>query len=663
MAKMKKCCLEFLGAVAALGLSAPTVSQTVLPLNQAAKAFGSLGDIEDIALSPDGTKIIVVKPGAGTSNGAVVVDLAKGTSTTAGTADGNPFRIQYCDWVSNKRVVCAFYGLSNTFGEYLPFTRMMALDEDGKNLKQLGQPTPTYGAQLRQFDGEMLQWQTGKPDTVLMSRVYVPQDTTYEQAGSKAEGLGVDLVDTRTLKFQHVEQPRGDIRDYITDSTGMARIYESDNTSERDRTYQGVSTYYYRRKGGRDWETFSRTDDAAAFYPLAIDDATNSVYALRTLDGRDALYRVALDGTMKAELVHADPNVDVDGVVRLGRSGRPIGVSYTTDKTNIVYFDPEYRALAASLAKAIPKLPLVYIISASEGEKRLILLAQSDNDPGRYYLFDKGTRQLNEILVQREPLETVALAQVKPITFKNADGTVIPAYLTLPPGSSGKGLPAIVMPHGGPGARDEWGFDWFAQFLASRGYAVLQPNYRGSTGFGDAWYGANGFKAWKDAISDVNDGGRWLVEQGIADPARLAIVGWSYGGYAALQSQVLDSTLYKAVVAVAPVTDLEMFRNEKRTFTIAKVQHDFIGTGPHIEAGSPARHADKFASPVLIFHGEKDFNVGVAESRRMDEALHKAGKESQLIVYPGLDHNLQDSAARIDMLTRIDQFLKARLKL
>jgi dipeptidyl aminopeptidase/acylaminoacyl peptidase len=166
---------------------------------------------------------------------------------------------------------------------------------------------------------------------------------------------------------------------------------------------------------------------------------------------------------------------------------------------------------------------------------------------------------------ERPDLADYKLAPVKAITYKAADGTDIPAYLTLPPGSDGKNIPAIVMPHGGPASRDEWGFDWLSQFFAHQGYAVLQPNFRGSSGYGEAWFQKNGYQSWKTAIGDVNDAGRWLSAQGIAAPGKLAIVGWSYGGYAALQSAVLDPDLFKAIVAVAPVTDLETCDRSSRT--------------------------------------------------------------------------------------------------
>jgi dipeptidyl aminopeptidase/acylaminoacyl peptidase len=163
-------------------------------------------------------------------------------------------------------------------------------------------------------------------------------------------------------------------------------------------------------------------------------------------------------------------------------------------------------------------------------------------------------------------LEGRRLAGVQPIVIPEADGVKIPAYLTLPVGGTGKNLPTVVLPHGGPTARDGWGFDWLAQFLAARGYAVIQPNYRGSAGYGEEWLGQNGFQAWQAAIGDITASARHLVAQGIADPSRLVILGWSYGGYAALQSAAVEPNLYKAAVAIAPVTDLSLLKREASGF-------------------------------------------------------------------------------------------------
>ena len=260
-------------------------------------------------------------------------------------------------------------------------------------------------------------------------------------------------------------------------------------------------------------------------------------------------------------------------------------------------------------------------------------------------------------------MEGQKLSPVKPVSVRASDGTMVPAYLTLPVGSSGKNLPAIVMPHGGPSARDEWGFDWLAQYFANQGFAVLQPNYRGSSGYGDDWYQKNGFQSWKIAIGDVNDSGRWLVSEGIADPAKLAIFGWSYGGYAALQSGVLDPALFKAIVAVAPVTDLAKLKEEGRGYTDFRINRDFIGAGPHIAEGSPARNAAKITAPVLLFHGDVDRNVAVGQSRFMADQLTEAGKAPQLIIYKNLDHYLEDSAVRSEMLEKSSAFIKAELKI
>lgn len=395
--------------------------------------------------------------------------------------------------------------------------------------------------------------------------------------------------------------------------------------------------------------------------PVSVDSRRNVAYGFVTKDGYDGIAEFALDGSGLGKILLARDDVDADQLFRIGRQRRVVGASYATEKREVAYFDPELAKLAKGLAKALPDQPIINIVGASADEQRLLLIASSDTQPGMVYLFDKASRELEPLLAVRVVLEKAPLGAMRPVSYPASDGTMIPAYLTLPPGSTGKGLPAIVLPHGGPSARDEWGFDWLVQFFTARGYAVLQPNYRGSSGYGEAWYGRNGFKAWEVAIGDVNDAGRWLVSEGIARPDQLAIAGWSYGGYAALQSQVLDPALYKAVVAIAPVADLNYIVEDARNYTNYKVVRGFIGSGPHLDAGSPRRHAERFAAPVALFHGTRDLNVDVRHSQGMEKALKSAGKPVIYREYEDLQHGLDDSTVRAQMLQDIGRFLDETL--
>jgi dipeptidyl aminopeptidase/acylaminoacyl peptidase len=344
-------------------------------------------------------------------------------------------------------------------------------------------------------------------------------------------------------------------------------------------------------------------------------------------------------------------------VIRSASGQRVIGYTFAEEKRRAEYFDPEYKTLVSALSHALPNLPMVSVERANADGSKVLIFAGSDNDPGRYFVFDKKTKNLAEILLVRPELENRKLANVRPVSVKSRDGMMIPAYLTLPPGKEAKNLPAVVLPHGGPSARDEWGFDWLAQYLAAKGYAVLQPQYRGSAGFGDAWLMQNGFKSWKTSIGDITASAHWLADQGIADPKRLAVVGWSYGGYAALQSEVTEPSLFKAVAAIAPVTDLAMLKRESENYTNRQIVADFVGSGPHIAEGSPLRHAAAIRVPVLLVHGDLDQNVDVLESEKMDAALRAAGTQVEFLRFKSLDHQLEDRAARTEMLTKIGQLL------
>jgi dipeptidyl aminopeptidase/acylaminoacyl peptidase len=632
-------------------------------------AFGARESVVDVALSPSGKKVAFISPGPGQGTILYTVDVGStAEATRALGADGTPERLAGCGWVSEQRLVCTVYMVVDHLlaGQALGVTRLIAVNADGSNLKLLSRRQSPYDLYVAFGGGEVIDWLPGTDGSVLVGREYVPEGRTGTHFEDTREGYGVDRLDTTSLSSKTIEPPKPNAADYISDGRGTVRIMAVRDVAGATGYDSGKINYFYRTKASRDWKTLGTFNRITreGFYPTAVDPDLDLAYGFKIgAGGRWTLSSIALDGSKKESLVFAHPDVDIDGSVRIGRAHRVVGATFATEKREAVYFDAPLAALGRSLSKALPGLPLIRFIDSSADESKLLLWAGSDTDPGRYYLFDKATKHLNELMLARPELEKATLAAMKPVRYKASDGTEVPAYLTLPPGSSGKNLPAIVMPHGGPSSRDEWGFDWFAQFYASRGYAVLQPNYRGSAGYGDSWYQKNGFQSWRSAIGDVNDAGRWLVREGIADPSKLAIVGWSYGGYAALQSGVLDPDLFKAVVAVAPVTDLATVVQDSASFTNYRLVRNFIGTGPHLREGSPAQNAGKIKAPVLIFHGDKDLNVGINQSRMMRDKLRDAGVRNELIVYPNLDHQLEDSAARTDMLRRSDAFLRGALKI
>jgi dipeptidyl aminopeptidase/acylaminoacyl peptidase len=658
--------------IAALLATATTSAQQPAPAASAASPtaepsalFGSRESASFLDISPSGRYVVYIDPARGTAAAAVVADLVGGgDARPVLRSSGQPERLSWCRFVSDTRLICSVRGNSNVAGRLIPFSRLFAVNADGSNIRELGQRASAYDARLRQFSGQILDWLAQDGNAVLMAREYVPDaggDAASHMSRSR-DGLGVDRIDINNLHTSSVEPPDRRAAGYISDGRGNVRMMAAAQT-QAEGQLDSQSNYYYRLAGSRDWRRFSTYDSATreGMLPLAVDGARDVAYVLKLLNGRLALYRVRLDESLAAELVYANDAVDVDDVVRIGRAGAVAGVTFAEERRRVIWFDPQFAELSRNLSRAVPGQPGIDFVGASRDENKVVILARSDSNPGRYYLYDRTTRAMEEIMPVRPELDGVRLASVRPLTYASADGVAVPAYLTLPPGHGDmRGLPAVVLPHGGPSARDELGFDWLAQFLAHQGYAVLQPNYRGSAGYGDAWFARNGFRGWQTSIGDVTAAGRWMISQG-ADANRLAIVGWSYGGYAALQAGVTEPGLFKAIVAIAPVTDLALLSAQAEGFDDYLLVRQFIGQGPHVRAGSPLQNIGAISAPVLMFHGTRDTNVGIVQSQRMDAALRAAGKSSELVTFDGLEHDLADSEARVRMLARISAFLSANM--
>ena len=642
---------------------APTAAT---PAADPAALFGVRENVEHLDISPDGARVVFLQPGPGRATVAFVYDLAGGGAVReVARSSGSPERLNWCNFAANDRLVCQITAMDANAGFLVPFSRLISTDIEGRSPLMLAQQRSQDDARIRQNDGQIIDWLGGADGTVLMARENVPEaGRTGSLVSRTADGLSVDRIDVRTGRSTRVEAPNRRAGAYISDGRGTVRIMSTPTIRGATGMTGSRIDHFYRLSGGGDWRPFGSHDGLTGegTIPLAVDASLDSAYVLRKLNGRFALYRVKLDQSLTSELVYANEQVDVDNVVYAGRGAHVIGVTFADERRRIVYFDNDYATIARALGRAMPTLPLIDFGSTSSDGNKVIVHAGSDTDAGRYFVYDRATRRLNEILLVRPSLEGRPTASVTAISYPAADGVQVPAYLTLPPGrTDARGLPAVIFPHGGPAARDEWGFDWIAQFLANQGYAVLQPNYRGSAGYGDTWLQRNGFRSWRVSMGDITAGARWLASARGADASRMAILGWSYGGYAALQSAVIEPGLFRAVVAIAPVTDLQQMKDDFRFYTSARNVIEYIGTGTHVAEGSPARHADAITAPVLMFHGDRDLNVNVIQSRQMDSALRGAGKLSELTVFPGLEHDLADSAVRVQMLQRIGSFLQTNL--
>lgn len=626
-----------------------------------AKAFGARETVVSASLSTDGQKIALIAAGPGRTTRAYVLEAKEGAEPKAvASTSGKPEYLQNCGWVSADRLACQIFGTQRYADDVYSFSNIFAVDAGGGGMKLLSQRRGQNALGYDFRGGDVVDLLPDQDGAILMTRSYVPEAKIGSLIEKKLEGLGVDRIDTRSGSVKRVETPQPNAIDYISDGHGTVRVVGMREVKGSGYD-KGTYKFLYRPLGKSGWSDLSTYDqrDNSGFVPVAVDGQKNIVYGLEKTDGRDALVTIALDPGLEKKVLFAHPQVDVGGLIRVGRDRRVVGVSYTVEHREAVYFDEPSAALVKSLGKALGG-KAVHIGDMSKDGQRVLIWAGSDVDPGQYYLFDRNARQLSPIMPDRPELAGRALATMQSVSYKAGDGTMIPAYLTLPPGKeSAKGLPSIVMPHGGPEARDEWGFDWLVQYYAARGFAVIQPQFRGSAGFGDQWLMKNGYRSWRTAIGDVVDAGRWLVAQGIADPAKLTIAGWSYGGYAALQAQAVDPNLFKAVVAIAPVTDFADRMRRSQFYSNYLLQQQRMGTGQDAEDASPSNHAAEFRAPVMMFHGTDDNNVDISQAKIMQAKLEGAGKRSQLVIYDGLEHGLRDSDARADMLQKSADFLLA----
>ena len=395
------------------------------------------------------------------------------------------------------------------------------------------------------------------------------------------------------------------------------------------------------------------------------------IYLVTNRGDVDLIRLVLLDPeTGKEELVESDPmnRVDFGGVFFSDLTDELILTSYEDDKPRLYFKDKAFEADYNFLKKQLPNREISFG-SSTKDEMMWMVSAWSDTEPGESYLFDRKTKKLTKQYSVRQRLPREALAEMRVVRYKSSDGMEIPAYLTLPKGVPAKNLPAIIAPHGGPWGRDTWGYDSYAQFAANRGYAVLQPNFRASTGFGKKFLDA-GNNQWGEKMQDdLTYGVKYLVEQGIADPKRVGIWGGSYGGYATLAGITFTPDLYAAAVAeVAPsnlITLLETIPPYWESFRV--VFYKRMGD-PNTAEGkaqlmrqSPLTHTAKIKTPLLITQGANDPRVNKRESDQIVIALRERNYPVEYIVAPDEGHGYARPVNNMAVLAAAEKFLAKHL--
>jgi dipeptidyl aminopeptidase/acylaminoacyl peptidase len=514
----------------------------------------------------------------------------------------------------------------------------------------------------------LLSTRTSKPKKVIMSSwnwsaLNHKQSTGSRVAGGrKDEGWTYDLYEVDTVSGDPRLLDRGTpyTNTWVVDADGQP-IARSEWRADR-------STFTLLHHHDKTWSEIFRSDsgEAPAVLGMASDGSGVLMRAVLNRPYR-AIWRVPFDGSAP-QMVVGDEHSDIGGLIRDPYSDAIVAAWSTGADPQIFWLDDKARTRAASLKKTFSGKEADLLGRSTDGTRALVSVA-SHATPAIYYLIDYK-RGAADIVGEEYPLLVNAtLGDVRELTYKARDGYEIPAFVTLPSGAGDKQLPMVVLPHGGPESRDERAFDWLAQFLASRGYAVLQPQFRGSTGYGEAHRKA-GYRQWGRLMQDdVTDGVKALIEQGIADPKRVCIVGASYGGYAALAGAAFTPELYACAVSINGISNLpamltfeEAYAGEESDSLSYWKDHIGPRTSPEVISKSPSRAAANVRAPILLLHGVNDSVVPVAQSREMASALKSLSKAHTLIELPGEDHWLSRSDSRTRVLTEMETFLARYLQ-
>lgn len=474
-----------------------------------------------------------------------------------------------------------------------------------------------------------------------------------------AQIFDVYRINVNTGDMKMIAQNPGNVTGWQTDWDGKVRIAV---------TTDGVNnTLLYRKTEADEFKPVLTTTFKEALNPLFFTFDNKYVYASTNL-GRDksAIVKYDIENKKELEKIFEHPEVDVDSLLTSRKRKVITGVGYNTEKTHYQFFDKWRGDLQKDVEKRLPGYE-VRVTGFDKEEDKCLVRTFSDRSLGAVYFYDLKTKAFKKLADISPWIKEGDLAEMKPVTYQSRDGLTIHGYLTLPKGEVAKNLPLVVNPHGGPWFRDSWGFNPEVQFLANRGYAVLQVNFRGSTGYGRKFWEAS-FKQWgKTMQNDISDGVQWLIKQGIADPKRVGIYGGSYGGYATLAGLTFTPELYACGVDYVGVANLFTFMKSIPPYwkPFLEMLYEMVGNPEKDEAllraASPVFHVDKIKAPLLVAQGANDPRVNKNESDQMVEALKKRGIDVPYLVKSNEGHGFSNEENRFDFYRAMEEFLGKHL--
>ncbi|WP_340678802.1 alpha/beta fold hydrolase [Paraglaciecola sp.] len=612
-------------------------------------SFSQLPSISNPNLSPNGQQIAQIENYLEPELSVLsTLNLATGEKKYLVKSDNEKVKINWFTWANEKTLIVSVRFASKIRTVSFTETRLLAIDIDGKEVEQrnLIRPKDSRDSKhISQFQDNVISFLPDDPEHILVA---IDLD--------KANLPSVYKLNVNNKKLQRLEKGKMEVRDWMADRQGNLRLGEALDYDS------GEASIRYTNLGDDTWHKMFEHNalEEPGVKPLGFAKDPNILYYRAYQDDKLALYKMELK-SQQSTLVFADPDYDVDGSLIYSRqSNDVIGIRHANAKGGRIYWDENFSDFQKALDTAMPDTSN-YLVDFSDDENTYLLYSENDSTPGAYFLGDRKEKSLSVLFEQYPLLLPDVLSSHKLVTYTTRDGTKIEGYLSLPPNTSGP-IATILHPHGGPGAREYDGFDYWTSFFNNRGYAVFRPNFRGSSGYGKQFADSQ-MKGWGLTMQDdLTDAAQWLVAEKITDPQRMCIVGASYGGYAAAMAAVKTPDLFKCAISFAGVMDLEDIVSKSRHFLNKKFIRKQLGEDDDdLEARSPYYQANKIKIPILLLHGEKDRVVDVRQSREMADELADLGKDVTYVELENGDHYLSIQRNRHRVFQEMETFLKKHL--